>query len=205
MRILPAVGGWEDDLVFRQNFISKKHVEDNGGVVIGVAEPLIEKEFISATQQVCRYDRNVFGESGFSVAMWIKGDYSTGTNTLLDTSPAGSRTFISIEGTGIIYLKINNSASVNMGAYAAWSGFYDVNEWNSLVITGLDSSNTLVSYVNGNQITSTAATAWTAGVVTSLFIGNTNTLSQSTIKRMREVKIWKRVLTLEEIQQLTVS
>lgn len=194
MRIRQARSRSETDLVFRQEYLNPATLTA-GGVVAGASAPVIDHELVVSAAHAVRHEHASLGGWGqWTIRLWIRGDYSAGTLTIIDTQ-ATNRTRVWFEG-GVLRCQIQGGATIDLAAYAAWSVEYLADAWNLLEIQGDDGSNQVQAWLNSTLVGSTTGTAWAkGGLVRPLVVGNAYTLAEVTAKRIRRVEVWRQRLT----------
>jgi len=186
---------------FAETFSNRANVEDYGAIITGT--PSFDYKMTMDGDDGIYYDNLVQEfEQATSLSFVIKfiPDFETDVDD--------SAYFLLAQGTTYSLLKRdnanNNSLRCTLGgsfafniAEGTYSPYWNVNQVNTLVLTA--DSGDIDVWLNGTQIATAVANAWSPGTITNFIIGMGNTSGAFGFSsQIREFKIFNRKLTDKE-------
>lgn len=156
-------------------------------------------------QAVTSVGTGIFNTATTSIAIKFTPDFAVdgGTSRHWFDSSVGSRYLLSKDGASgnlSLYLGDSNIASVPVANY---QDYFKVGEKNVIVISGTTGDTSM--WLNGYQIISNAATAWTPDDPAVLHIGERYNSSRFFDGKIYYFKVWDRIMTANEVANLSAN
>jgi|TARA_R100001530_G_C4320725_1_gene155683 hypothetical protein len=101
-----------------------------------------------------------------------------------------------------LLLMLGNT-SIGTVSLANYQDYWNKDDKNVLVVTGTTGNNNI--WLNGNQIMTANATAWSAANPATIYIGASYAGSSGFDGKIHEMKVWDRILTTAEVASISAN
>jgi len=144
----------------------------------------------------------VFNTTEITIAFRFTPDFETSDDVqrVFFDATTSSRYFVfkrNNANSNVLQIELGNTVIESI-AEAAYTGAWNTNQENTMIITGDDANNLTNIYLNGTQILTNDATTWANTNPATLFIGSTNSDTLHYDGEIRDFMVWNRLLTAAE-------
>lgn len=192
-----------EKLVKSFDYRSAEEVAKNAGTITGAPSFSLAGIDLDGSSDYVEHEieNTLFAHPDISIVVTFTPDFDhdDGVEYFIYDSTAGSLYRVVKNTSNQIQILIGGTsiAAIAAGTYGS---FWNTNQRNVLVISSTSGSTNV--WLNGNQILTNQATAWTPAYPTQLFVGCNNSNIKLFDGEIRSIDIYKDLLTAEDAQSL---